>query len=221
MAIQTINVGVLANDGTGDDLREAFIKVNQNFDDLDLRLTTTTAIEASNVGTTGIGTLASQEDNILSFRNIAVDPLFADTMNVRASDDGTVIYVSSTQAQYRITDGTSTLTSPVESVLNMTGTEGTRITVNNTTKTITYESKIENETAPRLGASLNANNNDINNVNSFNGIARSEFDRIFSFDFGALGSTRTSLADWFINTIDVDFGSIASPRDEEVDLGVI
>ena len=31
MAIQTINVGNLANDGTGDDLREAFIKVNQNF----------------------------------------------------------------------------------------------------------------------------------------------------------------------------------------------
>jgi hypothetical protein len=27
MAIQVINVGNLANDGTGDDLREAFIKV--------------------------------------------------------------------------------------------------------------------------------------------------------------------------------------------------
>jgi len=28
MAIQTINIGNIANDGTGDDLREAFIKVN-------------------------------------------------------------------------------------------------------------------------------------------------------------------------------------------------
>ena len=44
MAVQTINVGVLANDGTGDDLREAFIKANQNFDDLDLRVASFTEI---------------------------------------------------------------------------------------------------------------------------------------------------------------------------------
>lgn len=31
MAIQIVNVGQLENDGTGDDLREAFIKVNENF----------------------------------------------------------------------------------------------------------------------------------------------------------------------------------------------
>ena len=30
MAVTSINVGTLANDGTGDDLREAFIKVNNN-----------------------------------------------------------------------------------------------------------------------------------------------------------------------------------------------
>jgi len=32
MAIQTINIGQNANDGTGDDLRTAFDKVNDNFD---------------------------------------------------------------------------------------------------------------------------------------------------------------------------------------------
>ena len=31
MANSIINIGTLANDGTGDDLREAFIKVNNNF----------------------------------------------------------------------------------------------------------------------------------------------------------------------------------------------
>ena len=31
MANSVINIGQLANDGTGDDLREAFIKVNNNF----------------------------------------------------------------------------------------------------------------------------------------------------------------------------------------------
>ena len=32
MAIQNINLGTYANDGTGDDLRSAFTKVNDNFD---------------------------------------------------------------------------------------------------------------------------------------------------------------------------------------------
>jgi len=30
--LQTINVGITANDGTGDTIRNSFIKVNQNFD---------------------------------------------------------------------------------------------------------------------------------------------------------------------------------------------
>ena len=34
MVQSTINIGTLANDGTGDDLREAFIKVNNNFNEL-------------------------------------------------------------------------------------------------------------------------------------------------------------------------------------------
>ena len=37
MAIQSINIGSIANDGTGDDVREAFNKVNANFLDLDLQ----------------------------------------------------------------------------------------------------------------------------------------------------------------------------------------
>ena len=35
MTIQNINIGNIANDGTGDDLREAFRKVNENFDALE------------------------------------------------------------------------------------------------------------------------------------------------------------------------------------------
>ena len=38
MSITTINVGTIANDGTGDDLRQAFVKVNNNFDELDARV---------------------------------------------------------------------------------------------------------------------------------------------------------------------------------------
>ena len=34
MAKQTINIGTSANDGTGDPLRTAFTKINQNFTEL-------------------------------------------------------------------------------------------------------------------------------------------------------------------------------------------
>lgn len=44
MAKQTINVGTVANDGTGDKLRAAFVKVNDNFTELyDTKLDETSA----------------------------------------------------------------------------------------------------------------------------------------------------------------------------------
>jgi hypothetical protein len=41
MAIQTINIGNVVNDGLGDDLRTAFQKVNANFTALDAELSVT------------------------------------------------------------------------------------------------------------------------------------------------------------------------------------
>ena len=32
MTIQKVNIGSVVNDGTGDDLRTAFVKANNNFD---------------------------------------------------------------------------------------------------------------------------------------------------------------------------------------------
>ena len=53
MAIQTINIGTIANDGTGDDLREAFVKVNNNFTELNARSTESTTV--ANLGSAGEG----------------------------------------------------------------------------------------------------------------------------------------------------------------------
>ena len=41
MPTDRINVGTLANDGTGDDLRQAFVKVNNNFHDIAIQSTRT------------------------------------------------------------------------------------------------------------------------------------------------------------------------------------
>ena len=66
MAIQTINIGNLVNDGLGDDLRTAFRKVNENFTELNAGLTVT----ASNIGTIGEGIFKQKTGANLEFKNL-------------------------------------------------------------------------------------------------------------------------------------------------------
>jgi hypothetical protein len=64
--LQTINIGGYANDGTGDDLRTAFQKVNSNFATLNSELGITTA---ENVGS-GVGIFAQKDDTTLQFKSL-------------------------------------------------------------------------------------------------------------------------------------------------------
>lgn len=66
MAIQTINLGSYANDGTGDDLRTAFQKVNANFQSL---TTTINVATASNVGG-GVGIFKQKNIADLEFKTL-------------------------------------------------------------------------------------------------------------------------------------------------------
>jgi hypothetical protein len=66
MSLQTINIGTYANDGTGDDLRTAFTKVNSNF----AALTLTSGISSAvNVGA-GIGIWADKNLTNLEFKSL-------------------------------------------------------------------------------------------------------------------------------------------------------
>lgn len=218
MAIQVINVGLLANDGSGDDLREAFIKVNQNFDELDLRTESTTAI------TVGLGPYTFYKERVnseLRFRDLQVDPLYPDTIGLRVSADGNSIYIYSKTATLRFTDGTATLAASVDQVITFTGTEASQVTVNNSTKTVTVDSRISRESSPTLNANLNVNNFDLTNINTINSIAMEDLEQAFDFDFGSLTFVRTSIFDFFANNIDIDFGTITNPAPDIVDLGVL
>ncbi len=82
MAIQTINIGNVVNDGLGDDLRTAFQKVNANFSDLNSQLT----ITASNVGATGVGVFKQKTGTNLEFKK-----LLAGTKMLLDETDTTVI----------------------------------------------------------------------------------------------------------------------------------
>lgn len=88
MAVQTINIGNVVNDGLGDDLRSAFEKVNTNFAELQGSLT----ITASNSGSTGAGIFKQKTGSNLEFKNlvsgksIALDE-FEDSISIRYTAD--------------------------------------------------------------------------------------------------------------------------------------
>jgi hypothetical protein len=68
MSIQTINIGGFANDGTGDDLRTAFLKVNANFAELG---GVSGLTNGENLGN-GVGVFAQRNatDPVLEFRTL-------------------------------------------------------------------------------------------------------------------------------------------------------
>lgn len=84
MAKQTVNLGSSANDGTGDPLRTAFDKINDNFDELYLY---STATADNNITITG-NTIATDDTN----GNITIDP------------NGTGRLIIATGAEIRVTD---------------------------------------------------------------------------------------------------------------------
>ena len=89
MSIQYINIGSNANDGTGDDLRSAFLKVNDNF-----QLLATIGGETNigaNLGGGGGQVFAGKTNETLNFRTIAGDVSSGITVN----QSGNVITIAS------------------------------------------------------------------------------------------------------------------------------
>ena len=206
MAIQSINLGLIANDGTGDDLREAFTKVNANFADLDIRAANITAEDAA-VGA-GFGVFKEQVDTVLKFRDLAPDPSFPGTIGITVSEDGNTLFLRAASATIRFTDGVNTLASSVEQVVTFTGSQGGSVSVDNNSRTVTIDSQLVRETSPAVNANLDIQNNDILNINQINDISMDALAEIFEFNFGDITFTRTSIIDFLINSTDVDFGTI-------------
>jgi hypothetical protein len=115
MAIQTINIGNVVNDGLGDDLRTAFQKVNANFTDLSAQLT----ITASNVGTTGTGVFKQKTDTNLEFKNLVSGTKIA------LNDTGNAIVINSTAADAftRFDTNSGFVLASVHQQLTLSGTQ--------------------------------------------------------------------------------------------------
>ena len=237
MAINLINIGNIANDGTGDDLREAFVKVNNNFEELDLRDNEKTTVSNAGQGVGIFDQLVNHDiqlKSLLAGRNIAIA---SDTAgNITIDSDTNALTELIVEAE------TGEVTRLQGQKLTIHGANGLDTYVENNVVYVTYTGPIAliNESEPTLGGNLDANNKDIININTvrannfagnvtgnvtglINGVDPSTIAPFFDdyWDFGDVGRTVTSLIEFMLDDVDVDMGTIVNPETRNIDLGGI
>ena len=233
MALQTINIGTLANDGTGDDLREAFIKVNQNFDDLDLRSPESTTV--TNLGNTGQGVFAQKVGAELQLKKLVQ----GSNVTLTSSTTGITINATGGLQQLNVVSDSGSLQLADGGTLNIRGGSGSTTSVAGNVLTINSTAEVSSDTTPELGGNLDAGGNDISNVNTLtasniNGALTGNVTGLVhgvdirniepntaGFDFGSLSNDVRGLSDWLIYQTDIDFGSHLSPDPRNFDSGVL
>ena len=225
MAISTINIGTLANDGTGDDLREAFIKVNNNFTELNARQAeNTTASNRLADDATTKGVFAQKVNDNLIFKNLKAGP------NVSLSADNNQITITSSGI-------VSILFTTDQGSLNPIGSQG-QVQVRGTNgavtsgagSVITVDSALANESNPTLAATLDADGNNFINVgtitgNNFNGLVKGvdidDLDSLVGFDFGGIQNPVNNMIQWLESFNPVNMGTITAPAATGIDFGSI
>jgi len=240
MAIRSINIGAIANDGTGDDIRTAFQKINENFTFLEDNLGLDNT--ALNIGTNGEGLFKQKVDGILQFKKIEA----GSGISLNGSGD-TVIVTSTSGGVLTVSDGTTTDDINVGSdTLSILG--GTNITTTVTDNTITIDSSassIFTDPDPRLGTDLNLNNQDIvgtGNINITGDITATNFNgnlngtvvgnvtglvygldvrdiqaQFVDFDFGPFAGEYNSVIPYLLSLNDIDAGTISNPSPTAID----
>jgi hypothetical protein len=217
MAIQLVNIGGVANDGTGDDLREAFVKVNNNFTELDNRAPEQTI--ASNLGTVGQGLFAQKVGFDLQFKKIVAGG------NVSVTSDATGVIISSVGGLQQLIVATDTG--------NITLAEGDTFTiaggtnVNTVTQgangiVINSQTELSSDVTPQLGGNLDGQQRDILNVRNIQSLVHLiDVRDIYGFNFGTITGSTSSIIEFLGSSTIVDMGTITAPSAFSIDLGTI
>jgi hypothetical protein len=233
MTISRINVGNIANDGTGDDLRQAFVKVNNNFTELDARVVPQN--NAANLGT-GTGVFYTKEGTTLNFRSLIAGD------NMSLTSDGTSITITNNGNITVRTDGSTLSLSGAGRQFGINGGQNidTSLSGSNVTVAINATDLIFQDKNPSLGAALDANEFNINDVGTLNatavnatsvvgaltgtvnGVNVSELDRIVSgADYGLISDNITTSIELLFRATTIDYGSITAPSSLVSDYGTL
>lgn len=235
MALQLINIGFAANDGTGDDLREAFVKVNNNFEELDLRDYEETS--AINLGTSGEGIFKNIVNYQLQFKKIV-----AGTDVTLTSTDNTIIIDANGGLKVVTVNADSGIPIELEETASLNILGGTDIVtrIQDGNLVIDYNglSELSGDSSPQLGGNLDGQNFDLTNIGDISaaqvtgsflgnltglvyGVDIRTISPYFSnyWDLGTIGGTYTNVIDWLISATEFDFGSMTNPADRSIDGG--
>lgn len=151
MALVPINVGLLVNDGTGDDLRTAFLKINQNFEEIEFAGGQANTI--SNIGT-GVGLYKEKIGVDLRIKSLKAGSGISITGNptelLIENTRNSIVTVNANTGSLNVTSPTQTL-SIVGGTGITTSITGSILTINGTN----YD--IETDASPRLGGNLDLN----------------------------------------------------------------
>jgi hypothetical protein len=232
MAIQIINIGTYVNDGTGDDIRTAFQKINANFSELNL--TRGQNNTASNIGI-GAGVYKEKIGVDLRLRSIkggsgiTVSPVSPTDNEITITnnghsfgniitDDSTTISASSHSDSLSIVGGVGISTHAV----------GGNLVINNDYT----DYSLSRDTMPVLGGNLHGNSFDILNVDQIQSnnveslvygidIRTVNVDATV-FDFGNFNNTFSNVILWLLaSSTSGDMGTFSVPSGYGIDLSVI
>ena len=223
MSIQTINIGNIANDGTGDDIRVAFGKVNDNFEELDLR--NPGSLTASNIGNAGEGVFAQKEGTDLQFKK-----LVGGAGTTLTSTDNTITIDGSAIKQLTLGSDNGSIVVTASQTVSVNGGNGIATRVNGSQIIVDIESgALSFDTNPALGGNLDGGGNNITNVGTITATnvnalvydtdIRPVATFLNGFDFKGIDYTFTNMVDFILGTTDVNYGSIASPASYGSDFG--
>lgn len=230
MAIQLINVGQIANDGTGDDLREAFIKINQNFEELDLRDDEQTT--ASNLGLIGEGIFVNRLNYDLQFKKIAAGT----NITLSADNEKIVINAPNVVTDITVNADTGSVTLDTSSSITIAGGTGISTSIVGGVLTINndYIADIVEDTTPQLGGNLDAQGFDILNagtvtgsfVGNLTGLVNSVDPAATAYyfnniDLGDISLNITNIVELLAATVDINLGTFGNPAPFSIDLGSI
>ena len=224
MAIQTINIGTVANDGTGDYLREDFVKVNANFAELAAR--NPEATTGANLGASGEGVFAQLNGAEMQFKKLIGGG------NVTLSSDGNAITINSVGGLQTLNVETDNGSQTVTDGDTLKFIGGTNLNTKIAGGGVTLDSvtELSSDLSPELGANLDGKNFQIINLNNINAKVFSKDIRdIAGFNFGTISKSYNDMFAWLLDNQDIEFGLIDQPGLQEdstvsirlLDLGTI
>jgi hypothetical protein len=249
MAVQLIKIGNVANDGTGDDLREAFIKVNQNFEELDLRDDEQTSV--SNLGDEGEGLFFRRNVYDLEFKKISAGA----NVTLTADDEKIVIATPDIGVtDVTITADTGSVVLDDSAALTIAGGSDISTSIVDGVLTVNYVgiTNLVSDPAPQLSADLDAQANNLLNVGTISSsgitgpltgnvtgdvvgnitgdvtgnvtglVHNIDIRQYFApnaADFGNINPVITNLIEFLIYNNDIDWGTFVVPNGATLDLG--